>query len=346
MFKSSFTSKTNGTVLSIFTVLAFLIIFFSACTKDNTTEISKESAKKDLVHQVSPDTKLKFVLMPNAPTAFWNLVKNGLNKFESETSIKVELKYPPTGKVTEQNQILEDLIIQGYHGVAISVIAPEDQVRELNKACEKMNVVTTDSDSPNSNRLAFVGPKQFDAGQAAGREIVNILPDGGEIALFVGDLSAENALERINGIKDIISDNNISIVAMKEDSTDLTRARANVEDIINAHPNISCLVGLWSYNGPAIAQAIIASNKQGKIKAVTFDEEDGTLDAIVNGVIESTIVLTPFEYGYESARLLYNLALNGKESVPENKWINTGFSVIKKSNIVEFREKLKTQRSW
>ena len=133
---------------------------------------------------------------------------------------------------------------------------------------------------------------------------------------------------------------------MKEDATDLTRARANVEDIINAYPNISCLVGLWSYNGPAIAQAIIASNKQGKIKAVTFDEEEGTLDAIDNGIIESTVVLTPFEYGYESAKLLYNLAVQGEEAVPENNWINTGFSVVNKNNLNQFRDKLEKQRAW
>ena len=345
MNKLFFVSKTNYLVLPMCIVLSFLL--FSGCTRENNTEItSKESAGENFVHRVSPDEKLKLVLMPNAPTAFWNLVKNGLNKFESETSIKVELKYPPTGKVTEQNQILEDLIIQGYHGVAISVVAPMDQIRELNKACEKMNVITTDSDSPGSNRIAFVGPKQFDAGKAAGQEIAKVLPEGGEIALFVGDLSAENAIERINGIKEILEDRNIAIVAMKEDATDPTRARANVEDIINAYPNISCLVGLWSYNGPAIAQAIIASNKQGKIKAVTFDEEDGTLDAIDNGIIESTVVLTPFEYGYESAKLLYNLALKGEESVPENNWINTGFSVVNKNNLNEFRDKLKKQRAW
>ena len=97
---------------------------------------------------------------------------------------------------------------------------------------------------------------------------------------------------------------------------------------------------------PAIAQAIIASNKQGKIKAVTFDEEEGTLDAIDNGIIESTVVLTPFEYGYESAKLLYNLAVQGEEAVPENNWINTGFSVVNKNNLNEFRDKLEKQRAW
>tara|TARA_Y100001934_G_C12352275_1_gene776037 strand:+ start:192 stop:1217 length:1026 start_codon:yes stop_codon:yes gene_type:complete len=326
-----------------------ILILLSACSSNsnnNNDNISIDTVGNISVHRVSSENNLKLVLIPNAPTSFWNLVRNGLNKFESEFSAKVELKYPPTGKVTEQNQLLEDLIIQGYHGVAISVIAPKDQVRELNKACEKLNVITTDSDSPDSNRIAFVGPKQFDAGKAAGVEISRILPDGGEIALFVGDLSAENAVERINGIKEIISDKNIKIVSMKEDGTDLTRARANVEDVINAYPNISCLVGLWSYNGPAIAQALIASKKNGKIQAVTFDEEDGTLEAIDNGVIESTIVLTPFEYGYESAKLLYNLALNGKDSIPSNNWLDTGFSTVNKSNLNQFRVKLNAQRDW
>ena len=132
-------SKADYFVMPMCILLSFLL--FYGCTRKNDAEItSKGSAGENFVHRVPPDEKLKLVLMPNAPTSFWNLVKNGLNKFESETSIKVELKYPPTGKVTEQNQILEDLIIQGYHGVAISVVAPVDQIKELNKACEKLRI--------------------------------------------------------------------------------------------------------------------------------------------------------------------------------------------------------------
>ena len=78
--------------------------------------------------------------------------------------------------------------------------------------------------------------------------------------------------------------------------------------MIVAHPDIAGLVGLWSYNGPAIVSAIRAAGKVGQIKVVCFDEEEATLQAIADGAIQATIVQKPFEFGYQSIRLLDELA--------------------------------------
>ena len=64
----------------------------------------------------------------------------------------------------------------------------------------------------------------------------------------------------------------------REDNTDRAKARSNVEDIVNAHRDLNLVAGLWSYNGPAIAAAIEALGKKGKVIAAVFDEEEGTLD--------------------------------------------------------------------
>ena len=274
------------------------------------------------------------------------MAEHGLKRFEKETGVHVELKYPPTGSVEEQNRILEDLTNQNYSGVALSVIAPGDQIREIDRAADRMNVITTDSDAPKSNRIAFVGPKQYDAGAAAGREIVKVLPNGGQIAVFCGDLTAQNALERMAGIKSAIAGQHIDIVGMKEDGKDRTRARAQVEDVINAYPQIALLVGLWSYNGPAIRDALIGSGRAGKIHAVTFDGEKGTLDGVESGVIDATVVLTPFDYGYRSAKLLYDLAKQGDAARPANGVIDTGYRVIHAADLPAFRKQMIEQAAW
>lgn len=301
---------------------------------------------RNAVHTVPQGTRLKLAFVPNNPGPFWNMAVQGLKRFEKETGIHVELKNPPSGKVEEQNQILEDLVSQGYHGVAMSVIAPEDQVREIDRALEHLNVTTVDSDAPRSRRIAFVGPRQYDAGKAAGKEIVNLLPQGGTIACFSGDLTAENAVQRIRGIKEVIAGHNIDIVAMKEDGKDRAKARQQVEDVVTAFPKITLLAGLWSYNGPAIRDTLVASGKAGQIKVVAFDEEDGTLQGIEQGVIEASVVLSPFDYGYLSARLLRDLAFKGRAARPSGGAIDTGFKVINRTNIAAFRQQLREQAAW
>src|SRR6185437_7703496 len=102
-----------------------------------------------------------------------------------------------------------------------------------------------------------------EAGKALGEQIIKLLPSGGKMAVFVGTLSADNAKQRLDGIKAVIAGHNIDIVAQKEDQTDRNKARTNVEDVINGYSDINLLCGLWSYNGPAIASAIDASGKKG-----------------------------------------------------------------------------------
>ena len=250
---------------------------------------------------------------------------------------------PPNGTTEEQNQILENLASQGYHALAVSAIAPADQVPVLNKVAAKSKLITFDSDAPKSNRLLYIGTNNYEAGKALGGEINTLLPDGGKMAVFVGTLSADNAKQRLQGIEDAIKGHKSEIVDKREDNTDRAKARSNVEDIINAHADLNLVAGLWSYNGPAIAAAINSLGKKGKVMAAVFDEEEGTLNGIADGTIAATVVQKPFEFGYQSAKWMHKLAIGGDKamkSIPADKVIDTGVEIISKANVADFKAKL------
>ena len=170
---------------------------------------------------------------------------------------------------------------------------------------------------------------------------MKLLPSGGKMAVFVGTLAADNAAQRLHGIEDAISGHNIEIVAKKEDATDRARARSNVEDVLNAYSDLNLCCGLWSYNGPAIAAAIDASGKKGKVLAAVFDEEQGTLDAIKSGVVQCTCVQKPFMFGYLASKWLHDLAVNGDAvKLPEGGLIDTGVTIIDAQNVAQFEQDL------
>ena len=286
---------------------------------------------------------VKLAFVTNNPSQFWKIAEAGLRKYEKEAKIQVDMKMPPNGTPEDQNQILQNLASQGYDAIAVSVIAPKDQLRILNEVADKTSLITFDSDADKSKRLLYIGTNNFEAGKALGERIVKILPDGGKIAVFVGTLSADNAAQRLAGIESAIKDHKIEIVDKREDNTDRAKARSNVEDIINAHKDLSLVVGLWNYNGPAIAAAIEGLGKQGKIKAAVFDEDETTLDAIKRGTIEATVVQKPFQFGYLSAKWMHDLAKNkdaAKKAMPANGVIDTGVTVIDKANVDSFKAEL------
>ena len=165
------------------------------------------------------------------------------------------------------------------------------------------------------------------------------------MAVFVGTLSADNAAQRFKGIEDAIAGKNIEIVDKREDSTDRAKARSNVEDIINAHSDLNLVAGLWSYNGPAIAAAIEALGKKGKVLAAVFDEEEGTLNGIAerhhcrHRGAEAVSVRLP------SSKWMHELATKRRErdarrSSRRDKAHRHRREVITKDNVAEFKEQL------
>jgi len=122
------------------------------------------------------------------------------------------------------------------------------------------------------------------------------------------------------------------------------RAKSNAADTLVNNPDIAGMVGLWSYNGPAILSAVKEANKAGKVQIVAFDEEDPTLEGIKDGSIYATVVQQPFEFGYRSIELMTKY-LNGDQSVvPPSKQIFVPTLAIKKADVVDFQKKINQLR--
>ncbi|WP_437320054.1 sugar-binding protein [Sorangium sp. So ce385] len=319
-----------------FAMLSMALI--AGCDQGGGDEVGSKGNGKEATTEV-----VKIAFVTNGSSDFWKIAFAGVHKYEREAKIQVDIKVPQVSTPTEQNQLLESLASQGYDAIGVSVLAPDDQVTVLNKVAEKVKLITFDSDAPKSNRLLYIGTNNYEAGKVLGNEIVKLLPNGGKMAAFVGMFAVDNAAQRLKGIQDVVAQHNIQLVDKREDNTDLAKARSNVEDIINAHSDLNVAIGLWSYNGPAIAAAVEALGKKGKVLPAVFDEEDATLAGIENGTVACTVVQKPFQFGYLGSKWLHDLATKGDAAIaaiPPNKVIDTGVDVINKENVAQFKATL------
>ncbi len=133
----------------------------------------------------------------------------------------------------------------------------------------------------------------------------------------------------------------ITIIDTRTDQADRTRAKQNVEDTLIRYPDINCLVGLWSYNGPAILSAVKDAGKEGQLPIVAFDEEPDTLQGVADGHIQATVVQQPYEFGYQSVRVLAALARGDQSVVPAGGVLDIPVQVIRKDNVGAFWQTLK-----
>ena len=291
------------------------------------------------------DKHLKLAFLTNNASDFWTIARAGCEQAEKEVKdIKVEFRIPSDGTAAEQTRIFDDLLVKGTDGIALSPVDPANQTAMIDRGTEKALIVTQDSDAPKSKRAFYVGTDNVAAGRQAGELIKKAIPQGGKIMLFVGKRDAQNAKERIQGVEETLKGSNVSILDVRTDDTDRVRAKQNVADTLVKNPEVACLVGLWSYNGPAIVNAVKDAGKTGKVKIVTFDEENDTLQGIKDGAIEATVVQNPYEFGHQAVTLMAKKLRSDDIAIPENKAFIVPTRAIDKSNVDEFWANLKKLR--
>jgi ribose transport system substrate-binding protein len=289
------------------------------------------------------DVKLAFVT--NNSSDFWTIARRGVEKADAELpDVSAEFRITSDGTAAEQKRIIDDLMTKGVRGIAISPIDPENETPLINDVAKKALVFTQDSDAPASDRACYVGTNNVDAGRQAGQLIKEVLPTGGKIMLFVGKLDARNAQERIQGIKEVLNGSNIEIIDVRTDDADDVRAKSNAADTLVRHPDVKALVGLWSYNGPAILNAVKEARKVDQVKIVAFDEADETLAGIQDGAIYATVVQQPYEFGYQAIKLMAQAIKGDRSVIPANKQIIIPTLVVNKSNVADFTKRINELR--
>jgi len=287
--------------------------------------------------------KLKLAFVVNNASPFWVIAKAGTTDAEKDLgNVSVDFRIPSGGTAAEQQQIIDDLLAKGVDGIAMSPVDPANQTELLNKAASQTLLICHDSDAPNSKRVCYIGTDNTAAGVEAGKLIKEALPNGGKIMVFVGTLDAANAKERFAGIKKELEGSKVEIVDVRTDETDRARAQRNVEDTLVKYPDIACLVGLWSYNGPAIINGAKNSGKLGQVKIVCFDEEDETLAGVAAGSVYATVVQQPYEFGKQAITKMAKYLGGDKEALAGGKQIVPTLA-IKKENVAEFKARLNKQ---
>ena len=308
-------------------VLVGLTALLSGCASSDSNSNTTGSGEK----------QWKVAFVTNNTSNFWTIAQRGVEKADSElTDVTADFRLNSDGSAAEQKRVVDDLLVRGVDGIAISPVDPENQTGLINDAAQKALIFTQDSDAPKSERTVYIGTDNVAAGRQAGDLIKQALPGGGKVMLFVGKLDARNAQERVQGIKEVLQGTKVDIVDIRQDDTDETRAKSNAADTIVKYPDIKALVGLWSYNGPAILSAVKDAKKAGQIKIIAFDEAPETLAGIQEGAIEATVVQQPYEFGYQSVKLLAQALKGDRSFIPANKQIIIPTRIVNKSNITEF----------
>jgi ribose transport system substrate-binding protein len=291
----------------------------------------------------------RIILLTNGNSPFWDAGRAGLEEAEKDLKLKdtglravMEVNDgTPKGQLDKLQQYASqsDIVAVGVSAIDANNAAIADQLRELQK--KGVHVVTVDSDVDREKmrdaRFAYLGTDNLAGGKELGKCIKYLRPSGGQYVTFVGRTGAQNAIERVTGVKEGAGDKFKALDNMGDDN-DRIKARENVRNAIRNHPNLNVVVGIWSYNAPAIVDVVKELDKRQALTVVAFDAEPIAIDQMGEGMIDAMVVQNPYQMGYQGVRLMKALVekdqktiqemLPEKDKNPDGDIYDTGLKVV------------------
>src|SRR3984957_10687218 len=264
--------------------------------------------------QAADKKTLAFVV--NGASDFWKNAEAGIKKAQGELpDYNLTLKYPEQATTAAQQRLMDDLVASGVTSIMVSAVDPKTESEALDKVAGQIPLFHTESGAPKTKRIAYIGSSNTAAGKQAGELALKALPDGGKCMGFVGLPSADNARERIEGVRETIKGSKVELVDVRADDVDQARAKHNVEDAMTAHPEVTCFIG--------------------------FDEDPVTLGGVKEGSIIGTVVQQPYEWGYQGMKLMAKYVGGDKSVIPADPVIIIPTKIIDPTNVDGFWAELK-----
>lgn len=318
----------------------------------------------------TPDTpaagkRMSVAFVTNQIADFWKISEAGCITAAKEFDMDVQVIMPPEATAVVQKQKVEDATAGGIQAIAISPLDADNQIEWLNSLADKMPLITHDSDAPASKRLVYIGMDNYAAGRACGEILKKAIPDGGQVLLCIGRLEQDNSRYRRQGVIDVlmgrdrtiqfykdqpgsfdpveeeIKGDKFTIVATVTDQGKPEVALQKAEDALVKYPDLKGMAGLFEYNPPACYQALKKAGLLKKVALAGFDENDVTLQAIKDGECAGTVVQNPYEYGYQSVKVLKELLSGNQQVIPESRYIDIAPRAITAENVDTYWEELK-----
>lgn len=308
-------------------------------------QLKQALAGKDL-------SKANVAVVVNVTAAYWDAAREGTQKAASELNVKARFQEPTQQDISQQLSIVNTLLSQGITGMSISAIQPSSLTSAVHSATTRgTSLMAIDSPLPTFRLTVplYLGTPNFEAGQKAGAAMKQLLPNGGDVAIVVGSLTATNATQRIAGFKSALQGTKVKVFQTYNDDGDANKALEDSSAAFQADPNLKGFYGVYSYDGPSAGQAVQSAGKSGKVVVVADDSEPKTLQLLNQGAIQATVLQQPYQQGYLSVYLLTAMKVLGVPATmkivqpyleSDGYTLSSGVGLVTKANLAAYNAKM------
>jgi len=279
---------------------------------------------------------LRFIIVPKVAHPWFDEVNKGAQAQAAilgrELGVEIAVEYLPPSivDVAEQNAILERAATSRPSGIAVDPVDALGHMTAINHIRDQgIPVILFDSPSPEPG-ISSVGNDFARQGIIAAERLVKLIGYAGKVAVMQGYPTAPNHRERYEAQMAVLGRYpGTTVVDGGIDNDDIETAREQASAVLESHPDLSGYLCCDASGPIGIATAIKKAGRVGKVKVVGMDGIKPILDAIKEGVIESSAATIPKMQGAMSILMLWQASLG----VQIPRAIDTGIDVITQDNV-------------
>jgi simple sugar transport system substrate-binding protein len=202
-----------------------------------------------------------------------------------------------TSNVSEMVNAVNSAVTAGADGIAVALVDPTAFNAPVQDALnEDIPVVSYNADATGNPRLAYIGQDLFLSGQEMGKQILDLVPAGSEIALFIATPGSLNIQPRIDGAKDTIGSKlNVKTVAT---GAAVPHELTTIQSFAQGNPNVKGMFAVDAGSTQSVAQTIQRQGLKDKVKGGGYDTLKPTIELLQKGYIQFTIDQQPYLQGF------------------------------------------------
>jgi ribose transport system substrate-binding protein len=253
---------------------------------------------------------------------------------KNNCQVEILWRTPSDEDAQKQASFIEQLVVAGADGIAISCTDASKVTPAINKAVEKgLSVACFDSDAPQSKRFVYHGIDDMDCGRQLMKELAAAMgPAGGKIAILGGNQTAPNLQTRIRGVREELANHpKIQLVDVYYHRETAQDAAARVQEVQTTHPDIAgwAMVGGW----PLFSDALM-NWSPGRVKIIAVDALPAQLKYVEKGIVQVLLAQRAYHWGYRSVELILN-KVHLEQTPPQPRDI-AQLDRVTKQNVAEY----------
>lgn len=243
---------------------------------------------------------------------FFDSVYDGLMSVIDEHDGDTVIHSEGQADISVQQNAVEDFIAQGVDVVFYNPVDSDAST----VAVEAMKdagiiIVNFDTQVADVDQVeAFVATDNFKAGKIAGEQLVADFPDGAKVAVLNYPANTA-AVDRENGFLEAVDGTSIEIVATLDSEGNTETAVSQMDDILQANPDLDAVFAINDDGGIGAYAAINAAGMDTWIYSVNGSPDAKKLVA-EKGIYRCTAAQSTINMGKQSAEVAYKL-LDGEE---------------------------------